>query len=85
MPTSSFARPSQIYPNRDFWFENMPSGNPGLEERKMIAKVIEDLLIALEGVSVAFTIREKVHSSVSAAQLTCLLACRFMEYLSFFK
>ena len=26
-------------------------------------KVIEDLLIALEGVSVAFTIREKVHFS----------------------
>jgi hypothetical protein len=21
-------RPSKIYPNRDFWFENIPSGNP---------------------------------------------------------
>jgi hypothetical protein len=21
-------RPSKIYPNRDFWFENKPSGNP---------------------------------------------------------
>jgi hypothetical protein len=30
MPTSSFARPSQIYPNWDFWFENIQSGNPGL-------------------------------------------------------
>jgi hypothetical protein len=27
-PTSSIARPFKIYPNRDFWFENMPSGNP---------------------------------------------------------
>jgi hypothetical protein len=27
---SSLARPSKIYPNMDFWFENMPSGNPGL-------------------------------------------------------
>jgi hypothetical protein len=23
-------RPFKIYPNRDFWFENMPSGNPGM-------------------------------------------------------
>jgi hypothetical protein len=23
----TFARPSKIYPNWDFWFENMPSGN----------------------------------------------------------
>jgi hypothetical protein len=30
IPTSFIARPSQIYPNRDFWFENMPSGNPAL-------------------------------------------------------
>jgi hypothetical protein len=26
--TSSVARPSNIYPNLDFWFENKPSGNP---------------------------------------------------------
>jgi hypothetical protein len=26
---SSFARPSKIYPNRDFNFQNIPSGNPG--------------------------------------------------------
>jgi hypothetical protein len=29
IPPSSIARPYKIYPNRDFWFENMPSGNPG--------------------------------------------------------
>jgi hypothetical protein len=29
MPTFSIPRPSKIYPNRDFWFENIPSGNPG--------------------------------------------------------
>jgi hypothetical protein len=28
IPTSSIARPSKIYPNLDFWFENIPSGNP---------------------------------------------------------
>jgi hypothetical protein len=27
-PTSSIARPSTIYPNGDFGFENVPSGNP---------------------------------------------------------
>jgi hypothetical protein len=26
--TASIARPSKIYPNWDFWFEKMPSGNP---------------------------------------------------------
>jgi hypothetical protein len=29
IPTFSIARPSKIYPNLDFWFENIPSGNPG--------------------------------------------------------
>jgi hypothetical protein len=28
IPTSSIARPSKIYPNLAFWFENKPSGNP---------------------------------------------------------
>jgi hypothetical protein len=27
IPTSFTTRPSKIYPNWDFWFENMPSGN----------------------------------------------------------
>jgi hypothetical protein len=27
-PTFSIQRPSNIYPNWDFWFENIPSGNP---------------------------------------------------------
>jgi hypothetical protein len=27
----TIARPSKIYPNRDFWFENIPSGNPAWE------------------------------------------------------
>jgi hypothetical protein len=26
---SRYVRPSKIYPNWDFWFENKPSGNPG--------------------------------------------------------
>jgi hypothetical protein len=28
-PTFSIPRPSKIYPNWDFWFEKIPSGNPG--------------------------------------------------------
>jgi hypothetical protein len=28
--TYSIPRPSRFYPNWDFWFENKPSGNPGL-------------------------------------------------------
>jgi hypothetical protein len=28
IPTSSIVRPSKIYPNWNFWFENIPSGNP---------------------------------------------------------
>jgi hypothetical protein len=28
MPTLSIPRPSKIYPNCDFCFENIPSGNP---------------------------------------------------------
>jgi hypothetical protein len=31
LPTSSIARPYKMYPNWDFWFENIPSGNPALE------------------------------------------------------
>jgi hypothetical protein len=32
--TFSISRPSQIYPNWDFWFENIPSGNPGQQQQK---------------------------------------------------
>jgi hypothetical protein len=28
---TNLARPSKIYPNWELWFENTPSGNPGLE------------------------------------------------------
>jgi hypothetical protein len=28
IPTFPLTRPSNIYPNWDFWFENIPSGNP---------------------------------------------------------
>jgi hypothetical protein len=30
IPTSPIVRFSRIYPNWDFWFENTPSGNPGV-------------------------------------------------------
>jgi hypothetical protein len=28
-----YVRPSKIYPNCDFWFENKPSGNPASKVR----------------------------------------------------
>jgi hypothetical protein len=28
VPTFSIRRPSKIYPNLDFWFEDIPSGSP---------------------------------------------------------
>jgi hypothetical protein len=28
---TNISRPSKIYPNLDFWFENKPSGNPDLQ------------------------------------------------------
>jgi hypothetical protein len=32
VPTFSIPRPSKIYPNWDFWFDNKPSGNLGLAQ-----------------------------------------------------
>jgi hypothetical protein len=31
IPTFNIQRPNKISPNWDFWFENIPSGNPGSE------------------------------------------------------
>jgi hypothetical protein len=31
LPTFSISRLSKIYPDRDFWFENIPSGNLGCQ------------------------------------------------------
>jgi hypothetical protein len=41
MPPSFIARPSKIYPNLDFWFEDTPSGNRG---RVLILEVVKVLL-----------------------------------------
>jgi hypothetical protein len=35
IPTSSTARPCKIYPNCEFWFENIPSGNTGIDTRSL--------------------------------------------------
>jgi hypothetical protein len=34
--TFSIPRPSKIYPNLDFWLENIPSGNPTLNREKIL-------------------------------------------------
>jgi hypothetical protein len=36
LPTSSVARPFQICPNWDFWFENKPPGNPVRNEHEAL-------------------------------------------------
>jgi hypothetical protein len=38
LPTPFLARHSKIYLNWDFWFENIPSGNPG--QRPEVGKVL---------------------------------------------
>jgi hypothetical protein len=44
IPTSSIARPSKIYPKWDFWFENIPSGNPDVHryvrEVRLLSRVL---------------------------------------------
>jgi hypothetical protein len=40
IPTSSSARPSKIFPNWDFWFENMPSGNPDFSTQEEVLVMI---------------------------------------------
>jgi hypothetical protein len=47
--TYFIARPSKIYPNRDFWFENMPSGNPGYELFEDVSGVDIKLFESLSG------------------------------------
>jgi hypothetical protein len=36
IPTSSITAHSKIYPNRYFWFENEPSGNPGADKKSAV-------------------------------------------------
>jgi hypothetical protein len=36
-PTCSIARPSEIYPNWDFWFENMPKSAKESAKKKFPA------------------------------------------------
>jgi hypothetical protein len=40
------ARPSEIYPNVDFGFENIPSGNPALEHccKRNLIEIVERFL-----------------------------------------
>jgi hypothetical protein len=44
MPTFSNASPSKIYPNYDFLFENIPSGNPGVAMKAFYAQKCQQSL-----------------------------------------
>jgi hypothetical protein len=39
MPTSSITRPSKIYPNWNFWFENKPSGKKPSDQKTILQNV----------------------------------------------
>jgi hypothetical protein len=43
--TSSIEKTSKIYPNLDFWFENIPSGNPDRQDRLIFPDFKAPLLI----------------------------------------
>jgi hypothetical protein len=62
IPTSSIARPSKIYPNWDFWFENIPSGNTGLRAFLSVNPLALFSLARLK-VNRASQIREKAKSN----------------------
>jgi hypothetical protein len=36
IPAPSIVRPSNVYPNLDFWLENVPSGNPVANARQTL-------------------------------------------------
>jgi hypothetical protein len=40
-------RPFTIYPNWDFWFENIPSGNPGVRPPVINAKYSQSRLLLI--------------------------------------
>jgi hypothetical protein len=61
MPTSSIARPSKIYPNWDFWFENKPSGNPG--GKVVCPKVLVIVVCVMERAIIATLSFESVVSA----------------------
>jgi hypothetical protein len=49
IPTSFITRPSKIYPNLDFWIENKPSGNPGLQPGRLEWQTIPTIKIRNQG------------------------------------
>jgi hypothetical protein len=53
IPAFSILRPSKIYPNWDFWFENKPSGNPAVET------TVEETLSGLPSASSAYLRKRK--------------------------
>jgi hypothetical protein len=57
IPTSSIERPSKIYPNLDFGFENIPSGNTGLEKQRKSSRSICYELSIEQRASLSFVLR----------------------------
>jgi hypothetical protein len=41
----SISRATKIYPNWDFWFQNIPSGNPALAQKMIIALSFKKIAI----------------------------------------
>jgi hypothetical protein len=53
-PTSSIARPSKIYPNCYFWSENIPSGNPELNLKRVCILGASSEVAGLSSVSALY-------------------------------
>jgi hypothetical protein len=67
IPTLSIPRPSKIYPNWYFWFENMPSGNPApLRNEQQVAFFCFKREISLNG-SVTRRLVKKAPNFVQAS------------------
>jgi hypothetical protein len=54
---TNIARPSKIYPNWDFWLQNMPSGNPAREHSKGSRVSLAETIFSEKLVSESFCVK----------------------------
>jgi hypothetical protein len=69
----SIARPSKIYPNLDFWFENIPSRNPG--QRDEASFFNQTSLLGVNFVPLRVNIPPFVHPALGVNTLSSVQSC----------